>query len=534
MSRSKRNKLIILLCVLVAACIVTFAVTRHEEKKEEIENTDEIVLTLDEASVTGLGWSYEDTDLAFHKDGDVWYYDEDEAFPVNEEKVSELLAQFLELGADFKIENVEDYSQYGLEDPTCTITITTDDGTEHVIKLGAYSTMDEERYITIDDGDVYLVAHDPFEDYEIELGDMLKDDATPVVSEADSILFEGDVDYEIEREEDSDLSYCADDIYFTADGEPLDTSLVSSYLTAIGYLDLSDFVTYNATDEELAECGLDTPELTITVHYTVEEDDTEDGVALTSGDADDADDDSEGDSGSVEKTFVLHVSRNPEEVAEYEAEHPEGEEEETEDTALEATSETTSEDSAYSSADTSEEEDLETAADDHPAAYVRVGDSQIVYRITNDEYETLKAAAYDDLRHQNILSASFDDIEKIDFSLDGADYTITADEKKDEEDEKVWHYEEGDDLDFTSIQSAITALTADQFTDETPSDDAKEEISFTVYLDNENFPEINLTFYRYDGENCLAVVDGESTALVPRSQVVDLVEAVNAVVLENA
>ena len=37
--------------------------------------------------------------------------------------------------------------------------------------------------------------------------------------------------------------------------------------------------------------------------------------------------------------------------------------------------------------------------------------------------------------------------------------------------------------------------------------------------------------YRYDGEQCLAMVDGQSVSLVPRSDVVDLIEAVNALVL---
>ena len=39
--------------------------------------------------------------------------------------------------------------------------------------------------------------------------------------------------------------------------------------------------------------------------------------------------------------------------------------------------------------------------------------------------------------------------------------------------------------------------------------------------------------YRYDGTNCIAVVDGEPVSLVSRSLVVDLVEAVNSIVLNQ-
>ena len=57
------------------------------------------------------------------------------------------------------------------------------------------------------------------------------------------------------------------------------------------------------------------------------------------------------------------------------------------------------------------------------------------------------------------------------------------------------------------------------------------EIRLTLHLDSEAYPQTELVFYRYDGDSCLAVVDGSSWALVPREAVVDLIEAVNAIVL---
>lgn len=42
---------------------------------------------------------------------------------------------------------------------------------------------------------------------------------------------------------------------------------------------------------------------------------------------------------------------------------------------------------------------------------------------------------------------------------------------------------------------------------------------------------MEIVLYRYDGENCLAQVDGQTIGLLPRSQAVDLIEAVNALVL---
>lgn len=60
-----------------------------------------------------------------------------------------------------------------------------------------------------------------------------------------------------------------------------------------------------------------------------------------------------------------------------------------------------------------------------------------------------------------------------------------------------------------------------------------EEISLTVHLDNEAYPSTAIELYRYNGTNCLAKVDGKIFALIPRSEVVDLIEAVNSIVLNE-
>ena len=247
---------------------------------------------------------------------------------------------------------------------------------------------------------------------------------------------------------------------------------MEGYLRTLQSLELTDYVTYNATDEELADCGLDEPQLTVTVDYTGED---EDG-AETSG------------------TFVLHISRDPEELAQAQADEESGSEE-TEDTEEEIT------------------------------AYARVGDSQIVYRLSGSDYEALMAASYDELRHQEVLWADFAGVTRLDLSLEGEDYTITA---QGEGDSRTWTYQ-GEELEIDALQSALEGLTAAEFTDEAP--DQQEEISLTVHLDSERFPTVEIQLYRYDGTNCLAVVDGESVSLVPREQVVDLTEAVRAIVL---
>lgn len=52
----KRYKRIIVL--LAVACVATFAVSRYQEYKEEIETSDEVILEIDPESVTTLSWEH--------------------------------------------------------------------------------------------------------------------------------------------------------------------------------------------------------------------------------------------------------------------------------------------------------------------------------------------------------------------------------------------------------------------------------------------------------------------------------------------
>lgn len=469
MKRSKR--LYVLLGILEVVCIATFAVTQMEEKKEQIKTSGELILELSADDVQSLSWEYEDTSLSLHRD-EGWIHDGDEAFPVDDEKIAELLEPFETCGVSFVIEEVSDYSMYGLDDPVCTIQLTAEDQS-YEIQLGDFSSMDEERYISIGDGNVYLAKNDPLEQFDAELRDLIHHDEGSSYDAVSQITFSGAKAYSIYYEEDSAETYCAEDVYFTDQkGKtlPLDTDRVEDYLDSLGSVGLTDYVTYNVTDEELASYGLNEPELTVTVDYT---------------------------DGEASDTFVLAVSRDPEEL-------------------------TAAAEAAESDED-SEDEEEETIT-----AYARVGASQIVYQISGSDYQKLMAASYDDLRHRELLTAGFADVVQVDISLDGAEYTMTADG---EDEDRTWYYQE-EELEIEGFQDALENLQAsgsDSFTSEKP--DGKKEIGLTLSLDMENDPQVEIALYRYDGSNCLAVVDGETVALIPRANVVELIEAVNAIVL---
>ena len=466
----KATKLYALLGVLLVVCVAAFAVSHYEEKKEQIKNSDEVILEIPTDSVTALSWTNGSGTFSFTKD-ETWVYDEDNAFPVDEEKINDLLEQFTSFAAAFAIDDVEDYAQYGLDEPICTIHISAGEES-YTVELGDFSKMDEQRYISIGDGKAYLVSHDPLDEFDAVLRDMILDDTLPELDTAEQIEFSGNENYTIIRDEDG-KSICADDIYFT-DGQPLDTNNVDTLLSAIRSLSLTNYVSYNVTDEELTTFGLDNPELTIKLAYS-----TKDG-----------DENAEGSG-----TLLLRVSRNPEEAAAY-------------------------------------EEAIEKGESHIPnvTCYVRVGQSQIIYEISQSVYDQLTAVSYDTLRHQKLFTADFDTVTSIDVALSGENYTFTYASPEGEGAEGTWTYN-GKEFDVYDLKTALRAISASSFTTETPT--GQEEISLTVHLDNEDFPTFTLTLYRLDGTNCIAAVDGKPVALVSRSKTVNLIEAVNELALGN-
>ena len=485
------KKVLILLGVVAAVCIATVIVTQIEEKKELIHNTDEVILSVNPETVTSLSWEYGDTSLAFSR-SDVWQWDEDAAFPVDEEKIGNLLGIFEDFGAAFIIEDVEDFGQYGLDDPACTIRLASGEESYEVV-LGAYSTMDAQRYVSIGDGNVYLVKNDPFDAYEIELSDTILHDETPSFDKLNAITFAGTENYSIRYEEESSATYCPSDLYFTQkDGKtaPLDTYRVEDYCADISLLNLTNYVSYNATEEELTAWGLDDPALTVTVDYSV------------------IDEDNDGNETETPETFVLHIGRNQEELAAKEA-------------AKEAAK-------AAEEAGEEPETDPDTLS---VTAYARVGESQIIYKISDSDYNALTAVAFNDLRHTEVLTADFADVIQIDITLDDKDYSVTSEIPEDvdeDESERVYSYN-GEEITVTNLQSKAAALSVNSFTVDIP--EGEEEIRLIFHLENENYPQVKVELYRCDGTNCLAVVDGVTLGLVSRSSVVDLIEAVNNIVL---
>ena len=287
MKRGK--KLTLLLAVLVVLLAVTCAVLKFapEDADTETEDPGVSVFTLDPETAAELTWTYEGETLTFVKAGDGWTYAGDSAFPLEESYLTSMLAALSDVIASKTIEAPEDLSQYGLSEPACAVTVTADATTE--LLIGDETGIGGERYLSVGDGNVYLVDAGILDSFSYQLLDLVKKESIPSMSSVTSLTVDSEVqsytlsyaeaDVEEDSEEESYVWFWNGD-----SGLPLDTEQTEALVKTVTSMSWGQCVDYNAAGS-LSAYGLDAPTLTVTVTYTetaqVETNETgEDGSAV--------------------------------------------------------------------------------------------------------------------------------------------------------------------------------------------------------------------------------------------------------------
>lgn len=274
----KRTKTLLILCVILVIAIVAIFIEKAVKQHIDTVNIiDEEVFSISEDDITKVDIVYGEDEVTLENADDTWTYSEDEEFPVDQDYVADFLTNFDSVHASFIIDDVEDYGQYGLDDPEATITFTTADG-ESVITFGTFSTIDEKRYICVDGGSVYLIDEDILAYVSATIEDYLLRDSVYDYSQLTALTVSGEGSVQVEYDPDGQYTYTDEYNYYEVSGDEhlaLSDDKVESYLSDLTSLDLSEYETYKATEDDLAEYGLDAPTLTIVMTGEVPADDAD-------------------------------------------------------------------------------------------------------------------------------------------------------------------------------------------------------------------------------------------------------------------
>ena len=296
--KKKTVKLVSAVVVLGVACGAYVGVNSYvssqeaKEAEEEDKSVDLISLKADE--VTAVSFKADDADVEFDRKDDSWTEKSDADFPVNQDTVDDAVKGVASLTADQEISDVEDLSQYELDDPQNTITLTTADG-DTTLQVGMESS-NNQYYVKKEDDDknVYLVSSTSLEPFMGGLYDFAESGTFPSVTSATI------TDVKVDKEDGYELTQDADNLFWNVsdgkDTEKADTTKAGNVTSAIGSLAYDKFVDYNCTDD--AKYGFDDPYAVVTVKYTEEE-------AVESDEEESSEDEQE--TRTVEKTLTIYV-----------------------------------------------------------------------------------------------------------------------------------------------------------------------------------------------------------------------------------
>lgn len=462
--KKKTVKLVSAVVVLGVLCAayegVNFYVTSQEEKETEENDTSVDLVSLEADDITAVSFTADQNEVEFDKKDDSWTEKSDANFPVNQDTVDSAVKGVASLTADQEISDVEDMSQYDLDNPQNTITLTTADG-DTSLQIGMESS-NNQYYVKKEDDDknVYLVSSSSIEPFMGTLYDFAESGTFPSVTSATI------TDVKVDKENSYELTQDADNLFWNvSDGkttEKADTTKAGTVTSAIGSLAYDKFVDYNCTDD--SKYGFDDPYAVITVKYTeeeavesdedseestdadTEESTTDEAAADTSEDADASDEDSSEDgqeTQTVEKTLTIYVG--------------------------------------------------DETGDDR---YVKVDDSKEVYTITKDSLTDILDSTMSDFYNLTVSYVSSNDLDSLEVQSADGDHTINiVTETVKAEDEDTTDDTDSDTTDESSTETSDESSTDTDSSDESSSDDEEETTTTTYKLDGEDLDESTFTTF---------------------------------------
>ena len=324
----KSTKLVSAVVVLVVLGGVYVGLNTYVSKEEKTESSSEEeskteVFSVKTDDIKSLGFIVDKKAVTFEKKDDSWVKKDETAFPVNQTTLDSAASAIETVEADRVLEDVEDLTEYGLDSPSNTVTVDTDDGTTK-FNIGDENTSTNQYYISKDDDDstVYVVAADTVSPFMNSLYDYAQGEDFPTIdsSTVKKVQVSEDKDsYVLEENSDGATWDVSGD--GSSDKESADTTAAGNVTSGLGSFAFDQFVNYNA--EDLSQYGLDKPYATITVDYQeeVEDDSTDstnsgendstasesDSESSDSTDTDSSSEDADSKTTTVDKQLVIYV-----------------------------------------------------------------------------------------------------------------------------------------------------------------------------------------------------------------------------------
>ena len=526
----KSTKLVSAVVVLAVLGGVYVGLNTYVTKEERTESSSEEeskteVYSVKTDDIKSLEFIIDKKDTVFEKKDDSWVKKDETAFPVNQTTLDSAASALEKVEADRVLENVDDLTEYGLDSPSNSVTVTTDDGTTK-FNIGDENTSTNQYYIVKDDEDstVYVVSSSTVTPFMNSLYDYAQGEDFPTIdsSTVKKVQVSQDEDsYILEENSDGATWDVSTD---GSDKETADTTAAGNVTSGLGSLAYDQFVDYNA--EDLSKYGLDKPYATITVDYQEEVEN-------------DSSDESESDSEASESVT-------------------EDDTDSTEDTSGDGIDSTASDDS--SSGDSSESEAAADSSDDGDSTETTTVDKQLViyvgdnaddgsryvtidnkqvYTMSTDTLSAIIDKKASDLWSLIVNYQSVKTLDQLQVTYAGDTHTVNVSRETSTDDDgndtetTTYKLDENeiDSTTFTTFYNKLVNMAGQKRLTEsyTPAADAEMKVVFTDTDNNQT----TVTFYSYDTNYYAAVVDNK-VFLVNKMTVKEMFTAYETLVNGNA
>lgn len=490
--KNKTVKMIFAVAVLAVCCgayvgVKTYVAQqeKQEESEEDAAATEVFAASTDD--ISAVKFIIDKKEVTFKKDEeDLWIKEGETEFPVNQTTLNEAVSSISSVESDrvIDVDEVDDLSEYGLDNPANTVTVTAGDDTT-TLRIGDLNDTTNQYYVNKDDDreTVYLVDAACITPFMNELYDYAEGESFPVITaeNVNKVTVDGeDNDYILEKEDETGYWNITED----GNSEKADSAKASTLTSALGSVAYDKFVDYNCEDKSIY--GLDKPYAEITVDYE-------------------------------------------EETAEDEAES------DTDDENTDTTDETSTEE-----AETVEKQIVITVGDESEdgSRYVMLNDNNQVYTISDDTLTAFIGKTSEDFWDLTVSYLPLNDLETITVETSNEKKTINVSretsENEDGEEESTTSYlmdgEEADSTAFTTFYNKlITMVGQRRLTDPFESKNAPE---MTVTFEPTDTDKIEVSYYAYDTNYYAAVVD-DKVYLVNKMTVKELFEAYDSLIGEK-
>ena len=479
---------------------------------ESAEKENPEIISIASADVKSIKFVIDKKEVTFEKNGDSWVKSDETDFPVDQDKIDTLVNSMNSIKAERTLENVEDASEYELDQPENTITVTTEDGETTVIQLGMENDSTSQEYIDLneDSSTVYVVSNSTFSSFKGTLYDFAKSGVFTTVdsSTVSKISVDGkDSSYVVEKDENNFWNITGD-----GETEKADSAKATSLASALSSMAYSSYVNYNCAEDEFSQYGLDKPYAEIIVDYQkeVEKESTDDENEAENGDEEvseasenenqgdetadsetdgsesldedvdsetdgnessdeDVDSETDGSESSDENVDVADTedsevveNENTDETADDNVEAEDTDVTEADDAAEVEAADTESTESSGESETETEMVDRELVIQvgdqsSDGGRYVRVNDSNEIYTISEDSLDTFLGKTNADFWDLTVSYLSVNNLDTLDVNYGGEDYIVNVSRETSEDENVETSNNETEDEDTTDSTSSDVA-----------------------------------------------------------------------------